>query len=251
MQSINHFSKNYIEPVINHSATKFASKIVVEGVMIVATKVFLEYIGVNYLNHPKKISRWVIREETVWSPIREELIFRLGLSNAIHLLQKSLNRGFIQLASTLYGPTDKKSEEDQKKSRVVYLPPEYDLIYHAIKKGMKWMRSFDDLTDQEEADKVQRFFRIHFTALIFAAAHLMNPHPNKISALKQFLSAYIGGLAYGSLTEKYQSLAPAILFHGVNNCLANAADLYSKDMIPLLSTAIVAARVASFILGMT
>lgn len=252
MQAMTYFSENYVEPLMNHSVTQYSCKVIVEGVKVVAVKAFLEYLGDHYLNNPKKISRWVIREETVWAPIKEELLFRFVILKGMHLFQKCVKRSSIQLASTLYDPPEQKSEGvHQKHPILIYLPLEYDLIYQAIKKGVKWINNLEELTDNEESEKVQSFFRIHFTALIFAAAHLINPHPNKISALTQFIGSYIGGLAYGYLTEKYQSLAPAIFFHGIHNCLADAGNIYSKEMIPLLITAIVVNRVVSFLLGLT
>lgn len=250
---------DYIESIVSHSGVQIPLKAVVEGIKILAVKAFLEHLGNQYLNHPNKISKWVIREETVWAPIKEEIFFRLGLLKVIYLVQKYFNNGSVQIASTLYGSLQQKNKDDDQKTPIIIYPPiveeclyrVYRYIFTGMSQILSGAHSFKNLGDADELAKAQCFFRIHFAALIFAAAHLLNPHPNKVSALTQFLGAFIGGLSYGYLTEKYQSLAPAILSHGINNCLANACEIYSKEVVPWFITAIITNRMVSFIFGMT
>lgn len=92
---------------------------------------------------------------------------------------------------------------------------------------MQYLLSKNDLTD-EELEK-QRNYRVQLSALIFGAAHLTNPHEHVAGALIQFTWSYIGGVVYGHLSEKYQTLSVSILAHALNNSLAVASMLAVTD----------------------
>ena len=83
-----------------------------------------------------------------------------------------------------------------------------------------------ELTDEDFAS--QQVFRVHLSAIIFGALHLMNPHERAASALVQFTWSYFGGVAYGYLSEKYGTLSVSILAHGMNNTLAVAGGIYDS-----------------------
>lgn len=74
----------------------------------------------------------------------------------------------------------------------------------------------------EESEKAQQIFRMHLSALAFAAAHLTNEHTAVWGALYQFSHCYLSGLSYGYLSEKYHTLSLSIIVHGLNNFLACA-----------------------------
>lgn len=69
--------------------------------------------------------------------------------------------------------------------------------------------------------------RVQLSALAFSAVHLTNPYSRSI-LIAQCISTYVDGIAYGYLHEKYQSIAPSFLFHGLNNALAIAAEFYPE-----------------------
>lgn len=85
----------------------------------------------------------------------------------------------------------------------------------------------------EEDRTIQQVFRVHLCAFIFASAHLLNPHETVESALIQFTWTYLGGTAYGYLSEKYHTLSLGIFFHGINNFLAVASGVYAVAHVPL------------------
>lgn len=112
-----------------------------------------------------------------------------------------------------------------------------------------WNHYFDlKLTDEDR--KAQQVFRIRLSALIFAAAHLTNPHKSSVSALIQFTWTYFGGITYGYLTEKYQTLSVSILVHGVNNSLAVAGRVYPESAA-LCILAVFVNKFAAYTLAVT
>jgi membrane protease YdiL (CAAX protease family) len=198
-----HFIENYIDPVIHHPVSQLAFRMVVEVVKIVAAKVFLEFLGKQFLNQVAKITPREIHIMTVFAPVVEEIIFRGVLLRGIQLTQKAWN----------------------------------------------WNDNRNDLTDEEEATQLK--FRVRASALIFAAAHLMNPHKNIYSALIQFTWTFIGGLTYGYLSEKYKTLSVGILAHGLNNSLAVAASIYPAHLVPAFLLAVFINKLGAYVLAVT
>ena len=83
-----------------------------------------------------------------------------------------------------------------------------------------------DLVSQEK-------FRVYTTAAIFGLAHLTNLN----KSLFQVVHSFHGGLAYGYLKEKTDSIAPSIIFHAANNaisCLVSKFKLGSNSSIELV-----------------
>lgn len=94
----------------------------------------------------------------------------------------------------------------------------------------------NDLTKEDELG--QQIFRVRLSSLVFAAAHLLNPHKNLIAAGIQFTWALLLGSNCGYLTEKYHTLSIGILIHGFNNSIAIGAEVYSEQYAPLFLLAI-------------
>lgn len=65
----------------------------------------------------------------------------------------------------------------------------------------------------------QQKFRVHFSAFIFGAVHLLNPHKNIVTAITQFAEAYLTGVSFAYMSEKYHTLSITILTHGIHNAL--------------------------------
>jgi hypothetical protein len=138
----------------------------------------------------------------------------------------------------------------------VFAPVVEEIIFRGIllrgiqlmQKAWNWNYYRDDLTNEEEA--AQQKFRVRASALIFAAAHLMNPHKNIHSALIQFTWAFIGGISYGYLSEKYKTLSVGILAHGLNNSLAVAMGMYPGHVRVFLS-AVIVNKVSAYVLAVT
>lgn len=119
---------------------------------------------------------------------------------------------------------------------------------HVMQKGWNHVQGHE-LSEEEE--RTQQTFRVHLSALIFAAAHLLNPHKNVASALVQFTWTYFGGVTYGYLSEKYRTLSVNILAHGFNNSLAVAARIYPPHFAPLFLVAIIVNKLGAYIFAVT
>lgn len=99
--------------------------------------------------------------------------------------------------------------------------------------------------------KYSKIFRVHFAASIFAAAHLSNEMPNAVARLKHLSWVYTGGVVYGNLFEKYNSLAPSYLAHGLNNFFAiSLSGFFSPKAQPYLLGALFLNKVVFCILGL-
>ena len=224
MQFIYHFSENYVEPVIHHPTARRVFGVclerILEGIKVIMAKVFLEHLGSYYLSHSTKITKEHIYQVIVRAPIVEEWLFRGVLLRVIHLVQDILTGNKVQ-SSLSQDSSDIESSADELEKEMI------------------------------EDKQTKRTFRIHLAALIFAAAHLSNPHPNKISALTQFAWSYLGGVIYGHLTEKYDSLAPGILAHGINNLIATASLAYPQEITPFLLLALFVNRFATYHLAVS
>ncbi|CUI17530.1 hypothetical protein PNK_1925 [Candidatus Protochlamydia naegleriophila] len=117
-----------------------------------------------------------------------------------------------------------------------------------VQKGWNHFVTQRELSQEELA--VQRTWRIQITAIVFAAAHLMNPHSSTAAKLTQFTWCYVGGVAYGYLSDKYKTLSVSILAHGFNNMLALCIATYADPRVTLVClAAVVINPIASYTLG--
>lgn len=71
----------------------------------------------------------------------------------------------------------------------------------------------------EEALKAQLVFRVRVQAVLFGFVHYFNEQKSII----QVVLSGIGGLTYGYLAEKYDTIALGVIAHGINNGLASLA----------------------------
>lgn len=91
---------------------------------------------------------------------------------------------------------------------------------HALQKGWNRVILKRELTKEEET--IQRLFRIHVSAFIFALIHYLEKIPFLLSTKKLVcltLLSYFAGVLYGHLTEKSHTLSVSFLAHGIHNLL--------------------------------
>lgn len=274
MQSICSFFQNYIKPVVHHRWTQCAFYLGLEAVKIVASKIFLEYLGSCYLIDPKKVSRKNIYNVIILAPLREEVIFRFFLLQTIRSIQSLSHQGFFSLVSPLSDVRDLHNHFEEKTPPLLIhasllkatLFKGYILGIHFIYSSIHTVlnhfhiRSFfyvDRSAQQVEEtevirrEKTEQIFRIYLAAFIFAGCHLLNYHSNKITALSQLIRSFVNGIIYSYLAEKYGSLAPGIIFHGINNMIAMAFRCCSEQMKPILHAAMLTNLVIGYGLGVT
>lgn len=120
----------------------------------------------------------------------------------------------------------------------IYIPLLEEFLFRGLLlKGIHWIQNEWHVIQNERNDsrkkiltnedlKTQQVFRVHLSAFIFAAVHLTNSHATVFAALFQFTHAYILGVSYGYISEKYKTLSIGILQHGVNNSLAIAEQVF-------------------------
>ncbi len=105
---------------------------------------------------------------------------------------------------------------------------------HLLQYGWNYMRG-NQLSEEDQ--KVQQVARVQLAAIFFSLTHLYEPHRNAKNLLIQCTWAYLGGVTYGYLSEKY-GVASSILAHGSNNfivCLAAFnPSLYSYHISALM-----------------
>jgi membrane protease YdiL (CAAX protease family) len=110
--------------------------------------------------------------------------------------------------------------------RGIILPTVCLFQYGILKLAFKY-----EIISEETKNKITRGQRIpiHLTALFFAYLHHILV-PTRQSWDEQFIWSYTGGVIYGSLAEKYQTLSLSILAHGMNNFVV-AGMLYKSPML--------------------
>jgi len=213
VQAIYRFSEKYIEPVTDHWAIRSVSPLATEVVKLIAVKVFLGYLGSCYLINSCCSSKKIIYNAIVLAPFQEEFVFRWILLRGMRWTQLNYNHVYTYFSS------------------------------HSGQSGhMHGVMEFVQRRGN------QKLFRIRSTALIFALAHLVGDYPDKLSGGAQFVRSFMGGIVYGHLVEKYDSLAPAILSHGIHNTFTLASRYSPESMKSLLFVCSILNRLVSYLL---
>ncbi|MBA3720986.1 MAG: CPBP family intramembrane metalloprotease [Parachlamydiaceae bacterium] len=115
---------------------------------------------------------------------------------------------------------------------VVLAPIVEEILFRQLLQGfLHMLQKFKNRFIAKEAPnpqnlKAQEIFRVRVTAVLFGCVHLLNPHTHVIFAAIQFTSATLGGLCYGYLSEKYNTISLTILAHGMHNALLCGAVCY-------------------------
>lgn len=240
------------------------SKLGAEAVKIISAKIFLGQLQKCLFNNLPTTSKIDVYNIVVLSPIIEEFLFRFSLLQSIHLIQISITlyissqqrkkrseHPLSDLNSCIYDRSNPRSESIEPTNCLpVKQKPFEQRLVEKVEIEEKSSISVVEANLEKKKKMHQQIFRVHLAALIFASAHLFNPHPSKVSALTQFTWSYMGGVIYGYLTEKYHSLAPGILSHGLNNMMAIAIRVHPSHY-GLLAVAIIVNRVGSYILAVT
>jgi membrane protease YdiL (CAAX protease family) len=100
------------------------------------------------------------------------------------------------------------------------------LIYSA-QCGYNKFLGREELT--EEQKKGQKLFRIIVSASVFSLTHLVLNKGRRLYIHGPV--TFLGGIAYGSLLEKYHTLSFGVLFHGINNLLTTTAAVFSPTIL--------------------
>lgn len=89
---------------------------------------------------------------------------------------------------------------------VVESPVVEEIIFRGF--FLRGLRLLQEMANWSSNKQTEQFYRVHITALLFGLTH---------SLPLQAAFAYEGGVGYGYLTEKYETLSVTILAHGINN----------------------------------
>lgn len=135
--------------------------------------------------------------------------------------------------------------------RVLHFPLLEELLFrgllqqsiHVMQKGWNYCRK-KELTAEEE--RVQQVVRVRMTAFVFAAMH----YGNNSDPLYQFMSCistFSSGITYGYLSEKYSSLAPSLLVHGLNNLFVRLLPVEESLNQILFTTVVLTKQVVAYL----
>lgn len=179
-----------------------------------------------------------------------------GLVEVIKIIAAKLFLEFLGRRYLLQVPAGQIKEHLRLvHNATVFAPIAEEIFFRLfVMKGIHLMQAYwnryknDEVT--EEAAMWQKTFRVELSALIFAAAHLTN-HKHTADALFQCTWSYFGGVTYGYLTEKYQTLSVSILAHGFNNSLALAGSKIYSQFAHFFIVAIVVHKCAAYVLATT
>lgn len=176
----------YKQRILDYVSTvaEFRAKTAKELTSVAAVVIFINTLTKSLAQKQRLVPYNRIWSLVVFAPIAEELLFRGLIQRGIKLSQKLFN---WVIQSDILGQNLKKYFENQG--------------------------------DEENLERREQVIRIHLTALIFGLAHLTNSHASILSSIYQVSQCYFGGVAYGFLSEKYQTLTLPILAHATGNAL--------------------------------
>lgn len=129
-----------------------------------------------------------------------------------------------------------KSSFEKIRTRIIQTPPREEfwfrgILMHSFYLPQKILQYYGYLQKGTSSHKKYRLIQIHASAIIFAGAHIWNSKEGALSKLTQFIWSYLGGVVYGRLAIKTQSLAPSILAHGIHNFIACSSYLSNNPIL--------------------
>jgi hypothetical protein len=116
-------------------------------------------------------------------------------------------------------------------------------IIHMMQKGWNSCRK-KELTEEEE--RVQQVVRVRMAAFVFAAMHYGN-HSDPFYQFMSCISTFSSGITYGYLSEKYSSLAPSLLVHGLNNLFVRLLPAEESLNQILFTTGVLTKQVVAYL----
>ena len=190
--------------------------------------------------------------ENYIEPVIYHPITQLAFQFAIEVVKIVAAKMFLEFLGKRFLNETSKMKPREVFIITVFAPVVEEILFRgillrSIHAMQKVLNNQNGLTEEAPQQK----FRVHLSAFIFAAAHLTNPHKTMTSALMQFTWTYFGGLSYGYLSEKYNTLSVSILAHGFNNFLAVAIGMYPGHLAPFFLLAVVANKLGTYILATT
>lgn len=179
-------------------------------------------------------------------------VFKMGRGVIEETIKIVVSVIFLDLMNAHFFSHLPKSSFQKKKVSHVAIPLAEEVLFRGALMNcfyllQKGLQRYGMIQKGIQANRKYEWVRLHATALIFATIHLANPHPTKIAALTQVLWSYLGGVVYGRLAIKTQSLAPGILAHGMNNFIVDTFSLHKSNVLTF--TLLIVNRAVFYYLG--
>jgi membrane protease YdiL (CAAX protease family) len=182
-------------------------------------------------------------------------VVRVVYQGVIEIVKVVAAQVFLELlTSALLGNQSKMAFRMVRLITVVAPVIEEILFRGILQRGINLCQNawFKFILKREPTEKelcMLRAIRIQLSAIIFAVAHLKNPHKNLVSKLMQFTWSYIGGVAYGYLSDKYKTVSVSILAHGINNTAVVYLSSIPNANLGLCLSVIAVNPVVAYLLG--
>lgn len=136
--------------------------------------------------------------------------------------------GFLTLLATTIKPTSKISSKYIVRA-IIEAPFDEEIFFRGLL--LRGIRLFQKSPASDEEKAAQQTLRVRVSAFVFGLAHFQG-------GPLQILSASLGGLSYGYLSEKYETLSMGIVAHGINNFIAlKAATALTRSIAPSIHEA--------------
>lgn len=152
-------------------------------------------------------------------PLIDSPLSELAYSASIEIVKILAAVIFLDMAGRVFLKQSRKWTYGKISEDIIVAPLLEEIFFRGLlQRGIQALQYVyhNEEEPMEEQKFFQQAFRVHTTALIFGLAHLLNGNDFK-GSLIQCSWSYIGGVIYGHLSEKYNTLSLAILAHGINN----------------------------------
>lgn len=144
-------------------------------------------------------------------PIRKNAVVQWTFSACVETIKIVAATCFLVLLATQVRPTSKLSTKHIAEA-VIVAPLVEEILFRGIfLRGIRLAQYLvqKDPTSNEEKLAKQKF-RVRFTGIAFGLAHFHG-------GLFQVTQAALGGISYGYLSEKYETLSASMITHGIHN----------------------------------
>lgn len=167
-----------------------------------------------------------------------QFIYKLSTSEIVKVVATAI---FLEIISKrfLNGPLN---ESFTVRQAVVWAPVAEEIFFRfALLKGIRFFQNICLAKPVPGNGAIDRgkilnrqIFRVQLTALLFGLVHV-DPKYSVREAVHHVVLAGLGGEVLGNVTEKYNSIVPAILLHALHNGMFCAALIYSSPLFIVIA----------------
>jgi hypothetical protein len=148
--------------------------------------------------------------ENYFEPLQDNPFVRYTFAVGVEVVKVVAAKCFLELLCTKFITPTEKVPFNRIYVVVVLAPVIEEILFRGIfLRCVYWAQKEPD-TDEERVEQLT--YRVHLTAMVFGLLHWpLGKGPFNA------VTAYLGSIGYGYLTEKYDTIALSILAHGIGN----------------------------------